>query len=175
MRGFFTVGMICVVVLTGEAQSQPPKPGPEHKRLEVFVGNWTFQGEVKTGPAGPGGKVAGTDRNQLLGGVFLERQVEETGPMGKVTGRMMVGYDPIKKTYVTSAFDSTGGLGSGAVTVNGSTWTFLTSGVAGGKATQDRCAVTFAPGNNAIVVTCETSTDGKTWTPSFEGHWTKSR
>ena len=134
MRTFSTIGMVCVLVLTAAAQTQSPAPGPEHKRLQVFVGNWTFQGEAKAGPAGPGGKITGSDRNQLLGGFFVERQVEETGPMGKVTGRMMIGYDPVKKTYITSGFDSTGAFNSGTVAVN-----------------------------------------GNTWTPTFEGQWTKSR
>ena len=175
MRALFTLGLTCTVVLTAAAQNQPAAPGPEHKRLEAFAGNWTFQGEVKAGAAGPGGKLTGTDRNQMLGGYFLERQVEETGPMGKMTGRMMIGYDPVKKTYITSGFDSGGGFSSGSVNANGNTWTFLTSGVAAGKPTQDRCTLTFAAGNNSFTVTCQTSPDGKTFTPSFEGRWTRSR
>jgi hypothetical protein len=164
-----------VLVLTAAAQTQSLAPGPEHKRLEVFVGNWTFQGEAKAGPAGPGGKITGSDRNQLLGGFFIERQVEETGPTGKVTGRMMIGYDPVKKTYITSGFDSTGAFNSGTVTVSGNTWTFMFSGVVGGKPVQSRCPLTFAAGNNSFTVKCDDSTDGKTWTPTFEGQWTKSR
>jgi len=175
MRSLFTLGMVCTLVLTAGAQGQSPTPGPEHKRLEVFVGNWTFQGEAKAAPGQPAGKITGTDRNQLVGGFFLDRQVDETGPMGKVTGRMMIGYDPVKKTYITSGFDSTGTYDSGTVTLSGNTWTFLTSGFAGGQAMQSRCRVPLAPGNTAFTVTCEVSTDGKTWAPSFEGRWTRSR
>ena len=29
------------------AQTPPAKPGPEHKRLERMVGQWTYQGEAK--------------------------------------------------------------------------------------------------------------------------------
>ena len=100
MRSFFTLGIIGMLVLAAAAQEQSAAPGPEHKRLEVFAGNWAFQGDVKAGPAG---KVTGTDRNQMLGGFFVDRQFDQTGPMGKVTGRMTIGYDPVKKTYITSA------------------------------------------------------------------------
>jgi hypothetical protein len=51
------VSLVCVLVFTAAAQAPSPKPGPEQKRLEVFVGNWTFEGEDKPGPGGPGGKV----------------------------------------------------------------------------------------------------------------------
>ena len=175
MRSFLTFGMVCVLMLTAGAQGQSPAPGPEHKRLEVMAGNWAFEGDVKAASAGPAGKVTGSDRNQMLGGFFLDRQVEETGPMGKATGRMMIGYDPVKKAYITSGYDSMGGFASGTVNVSGNTWTFLTSGVAAGKSTQDRCTLTFAAGNNAFTVTCQTSADGKAFNPSFEGRWTRAR
>ena len=97
MRSLFTLAIVCTLVLTAGAQGQSPAPGPEHKRLEVFVGNWTFQGEAKAAPGQPV------------------------------------------------------------------------------QAMQSRCRVPLAPGNTAFTVTCEVSTDGKTWSPSFEGRWAKSR
>jgi hypothetical protein len=175
MRGFsLALGLVCTLLMAG-AQAQAPKPGPEQKRLDVFVGNWTFEGEAKPGPGGPGGKVTGTDRNQMLGGFFMERRFEEKGPMGELRGVLILGYDPTKKTYIASGFDSAGGFSSGTIAVSGNTWTFSASGVSGGKPMQTRCPLTFAAGNNSFTVTCEVSTDGKNWTPSFEGRWTKSR
>ena len=45
------------------AQAPPtPKPGPEHKVIEYFIGKWTGQAEVKPGPFGPGGKMT-SDRH----------------------------------------------------------------------------------------------------------------
>ena len=40
-------------------QAPAPQPDPEVKKLQVLVGHWTFKGEYKAGPLGPGGKVAG--------------------------------------------------------------------------------------------------------------------
>ena len=169
------VSLVCVLVFTAAAQAPSPKPGPEQKRLEVFVGNWTFEGEAKPGPGGPGGKVTGTDRIQMLGGFFVERRWEGKGPMGDLKGVHIFGYDPVKKTYITSGFDSVGGFDSGTIAVSGSTWTFSSTGVSGGKPMQSRCSVTFAAGNTSLTVKCEASMDGKNWTPSFEGKSTKSR
>lgn len=172
---WIAVGLVCVLVVTAAAQAPTPKPGPEQKRLAVFVGNWTYEGEAKPGPAGPGGKVTGTDRSQMLGGFFIDRRWEEKGPMGDLKGVHIFGYDPVKKTYITSGFDSAGGFDSGTIVVSGNTWTFSSAGVSGGKPMHSRCPVTFAAGNMSFSVKCEASTDGKNWTPSFEGKWTKSR
>jgi hypothetical protein len=42
-----TVFAVCIVVLVFSfaAQAQfPGQPGPEHKKLDVWAGNWTIQG-----------------------------------------------------------------------------------------------------------------------------------
>ena len=137
------VGLVCVLVLTAVAQAPGPKPGPEQKRLEVFVGNWTSEGEAKPGPAGPGGKVTGIDRNQMLGGFFIDRRWEQKGPMGDLKGVHIFGYDPVKKTYFTVGFDSAGGFDSGTITVSGNTWPFSSTGVTGSEPMHSRCPVTF--------------------------------
>ena len=41
---------------SGRAQSPKASPGPEHKRLEAFVGTWTYERELKSGPVGSGAK-----------------------------------------------------------------------------------------------------------------------
>src|SRR5687767_11652293 len=95
-----------------------PKPGPEHQRLGAFVGNWTFEGEMKPGPMGPGGKMTGTDRIQWLpGNFFLERRFEGKGPMGEMKGLEILGYDTAKKAYHYNFFDSMGMTGSGTMKV----------------------------------------------------------
>lgn len=39
-----------------QAQAPVPKPGPEIRKLHVLVGHWTYEGEYKPGPLGPGAK-----------------------------------------------------------------------------------------------------------------------
>ena len=77
-------------------------PGPAHKALEAFVGNW--QAEVKTWcePDGPPNVSHGTAKaGWILNGHFL--QAEFHGEMmGKpFTGQTLMGYDNIKETFNT--------------------------------------------------------------------------
>ena len=167
------LGLMCLFVakLAGQGTA---KPGPEHRKLEVFAGNWTYVGEQKASPFGPAGRVTGTDRNALLGGFFLVRQYKQRGAGGDLSGIEILGYDPAKKTYTDSGFDSSGLAFSGTWTVNGDTWNFVGGGMAGGKEFRQRCALTFGAGSTtAFTVKCDASPDGSAWTPAFEGNWKK--
>jgi hypothetical protein len=56
---------------------QPVNPDPALKHLELFVGKWNTQGEIKASPYGPAGKIIGTDTYEWLpGGFFLVHRVD---------------------------------------------------------------------------------------------------
>jgi len=151
-----------------------PKPGPEHQRLGAFVGNWTFEGEMKPGPMGPAGKVTGTDRiDWVPGNYFVQRLYQGNGPMGEVQGLEIMGYDAVKKAYTSNSFDSIGMRGSGTMTVKGNTWSVLGTESIGTTVVHSRCTLDFGAGNTTLTVTCEGSVDGKSWAPTFEGKATK--
>jgi hypothetical protein len=175
------IAVVIAVALAGSAilsgQAPPmPKPGPEHQRLGVFVGNWTFAGEMKPGPMGPGGKMTGTDRIQWMpGNFFVERRFDGKGPMGTVSGLEVIAYDAARKTHTFSFFDSTGSMSSGTATVSGDTWTFNGTSSMGGKTMQERCSLVFSAGSTSLKITCEMSGDGKSWSPIMEGTATKSK
>ncbi len=153
-----------------------PKPGPEHQQLQAFVGTWTFEGEMKPGPMGPGGKMTGTDRIQWLPGNFaVERRFEGTGPMGKISGIEIMTYDPAKKAHTYTYFDNMGSIGSGTLTISGSTWTGTGTSNMAGKTMHDRCKLTLGAGSTTLAISCEMSTDGKTWTHVFDGKATKTK
>ena len=38
------------------AQATKATPGPEHKRMANFAGQWNYQGEAKASPLGPAGR-----------------------------------------------------------------------------------------------------------------------
>jgi hypothetical protein len=166
--------LLCSVALRAQTPAVP-KPGPEHQRLQVFVGNWTMEGEAKPGPLGPGGKITGTDRVESLGGFFIQRSYQGKGPTGEIKGVAILGYDANKKSYTLSGFASDGISATGTATVNGNTWTFNETFVAAGKPMQERCTLTFAADNASFTVKCDGSTDGKSWMPLFEGKVTKAR
>ena len=155
---------------------EAPKPGPEHQKLAAFVGNWTFDGELKPGPLGAGGKATGTDRIQWLpGNFFVERRFAFKSPLGDTQGVEVVGYDTARKTYTYNAFDNMGGLGSGTLTVKGNTWNASGTLNIAGQTIHERCQITFGTNATTLAMTCEMSLDGKTFAPSFEGKGTKGK
>jgi hypothetical protein len=48
-RSAVAVILICgfTALLLAQAPRVPPKPGPEHKKLEYFLGKWTVENEIK--------------------------------------------------------------------------------------------------------------------------------
>jgi hypothetical protein len=149
-----------------------PKPGPEHRRLGAFVGNWTFDGEMKPGPMGPGGRLSGTDRIEWAPGNFF---VQRSYAVGEMQGIEIFAYDGAKKVYTFNSFDSSGMIGSGTMTVKGNTWTTTGTSTIGATTMRDRCTLDFGAGGSTLAIKCEVSTDGKAWTPTFEGRATKTK
>jgi hypothetical protein len=172
MRCFaVVVAVVAMSVGAAIAQKQEAaKPGPEHQRLGAFVGNWTFEGEMKPGPMGPGGKMTGTDRIEWTpGNFFIQRSYQGKSPMGEMQGLEILAYDGAKKIYTFNAFDSLGNIASGTMTVKGNTWTTNGTMTTGATTMRDRCSLEFGAGGSTLTMKCEVSTDGKTWTPTFEG------
>ena len=153
-----------------------PKPGPEHQRLAAFVGNWTFEGEMKPGPMGPGGKMTGTDRiDWVPGNFFIQRLYQGKSPIGEMQGLEILGYDAARKVYTFNSFDNMGMRGSGTLTVKGNTWTSTGTATMGTTVMHDRCTLDFGAGATTLTIKCDMSTDGKTWAPTFEGKATKTK
>jgi hypothetical protein len=98
--------LICCAFALGAFTSalvaqQPPKPGPEHDMLKKFEGDW--DAAAKFGDQ----ESKGTATYKMgLGGLWL--LVDYKGDFGgmKFEGKGTVGYDPMKKKYVTSWVDS---------------------------------------------------------------------
>ena len=77
-------------------------PGPVHKALEFFVGNWKAEVKCWGEPGGAPNVSHGTAKtNWILNGRFLEEEFRGE-MMGKpFTGRSLMGYDNIKQTFNT--------------------------------------------------------------------------
>src|SRR6266478_2530490 len=77
-------------------------PGPAHKALEAFVGNWKAEVKCWMEPGGPPHVSHGTAKaSWVLNGHFLEEEFHGE-MMGKpFTGRSLMGYDNIKQTFNT--------------------------------------------------------------------------
>jgi|ERR1022692_4169529 hypothetical protein len=77
-------------------------PGPAHKALEAFVGNWKAEVKCWCEPgAAPNVSQATAKASWTLNGHFLEEEFHGE-MMGKpFTGRSLMGYDNIKQTFNT--------------------------------------------------------------------------
>src|SRR6478735_8492643 len=80
--------LFSTLLAVAQTPPQMPKPGPEHKNLAYFAGNWKLTGDVKPGPMGPGGKFTGTEHNEWMpGGFFLLSHTKGSGAgMGNESG-----------------------------------------------------------------------------------------
>lgn len=125
------------------AQTTPPKPGPEHKRLERMVGQWSYQGEATESPMGPGGKITGSETCEWFqGGFAVVCRSKGTGPKGPGTGLSVMSYQPAKKAYTYYAITSMGDNFFIYGQISGNVWTFEDTIEVEGKPLKIRATVT---------------------------------
>jgi hypothetical protein len=171
-----------VVMLNVHAQTGTAKPGPEHRKLQVWVGDWKYKGTVYDTPERKGGRFEGTQKaRMILDGFFLQVDWRDKGDYGDNKGNVDIGmdvygYDPIKRVYTMFGFGGGGGTTTGTLTVEGNTWTQTGSRMtADGKTNQDRYVIVFSEDGKRITVKCEYFADGTKWSPAFDLVMTKVR
>lgn len=127
--------VIVVSVAVAQAPQGPPKPGPEHKKMEYMIGKWTRQADSQDSVFGPGGKSTGTETCKwMTGGFHVECHSVEKGPAGEVTGHGIMGYDAEEKKYTYYNTDSMGSAFLAKGTVAGNVWTWTATMRMAGKA-----------------------------------------
>jgi hypothetical protein len=142
-----TLSAVIAIALLAPALSaqQPParKPGAEEKRIAYFAGDWTFEGEAKPSPMGPGGKITASESCAwFAGGFHLFCRSKGTGPMGPSTGQVTISYDSGRKAYAYHAISSRGDVIFVHGQVNGKVWTWADDMMVDGKAMKLRATVT---------------------------------
>jgi hypothetical protein len=173
-----TIGLvaICVLLLAvsiqARAPQEPPKPGPEVKRLAYFVGNWKEEG--KSTAHGMEGPVSSTQKWEWVsGGFFIVGHSDNKSPVGEFQIMAVVGYDPGTKMYTYNAFDSWGELVTAKGSVSGDTWTWTTEMMMGGKSIKTRLTEKEVS-ETQYTLKYESSPDGgNTWTSDLESTFTK--
>lgn len=166
-----------LVLFTASAWAQmAPKPGPEVKKLDYFVGTWTTEGTVAQGPWGAGGKFSATDTAEWMpGNFFMEGRSDfkmppEVGGEGKSTWYM--GYDTDANVYTYDEFSSQGRHEVSKGTVSGDTWTWTSTANYGGQEIKQKMTIkVLTPTSHSLKF--ETSTDGTNWMTFMEGKATK--
>ena len=126
-------------LLRAQAPPAPPKPGPEHKKLEYFLGKWTVESEIKANGYVPAGKGVTTETYTLgPGGFYVERRAE--GQIPNTFG--IIAYDSHAKVYTSYYASSVGLVGVGTGTVNGNTWTWMVEDKVFGKTVKGTATIT---------------------------------
>lgn len=174
------VSLAIAVAGLAAAPAQPPqapKPGPEHKKLDYFVGKWTHTGEMKPGPFGPGGKMSWTDTCEWFeGGFAVVCRSDGKGPMGPMKGLGIMSYSTEEKVYTYSGTDSSGMTMTTVPkgTVSGDTWTFTDESMMGGQKMKTRVTVKqISPTEQTFLMEMQ-GADGK-WMPMMESKGTKTK
>ena len=127
-------------LLLAQAPPAPPKPGPEHKKLEYFLGKWTVEGEIKANAYVSAGKGVSTETATLgPGGFYVECLSEGQMP----TTHSIMAYDSHAKVYTSYYASSVGLVGVGTGTVDGNTWTWMVEDKYAGKSVKGRTTITM--------------------------------
>jgi hypothetical protein len=134
--------LICGFTALSLAQAPPerPKPSPEHKKLEYFLGTWKTEGEIKANEFLPAGKIVSTETYTLGPGGFYVVLDRPEGQIPRTQGIMT--YDSHAKVYTSFYVNSAGLVGTGTGTVNGNTWTYMIEDKVFGRAVKGRTTIT---------------------------------
>ena len=162
----------------GPATAQQSKPGLEVQRLAYYLGTWRGEGETKSGPFGPAGKLSSTMTcDWFAGGFHLVCRGEERGPTGKRTFLNILAYDEKAKAYTEYGISSLGESEySTGGSIVGNKRTFvkdLDSDVEGKRTKLTYTEVQVSP--TFYTYQAEASKDGGPWTVIAEGKVTKVR
>lgn len=164
------------MVFVAHAQAPTaPKPDPELKKLGVLAGHWTYEGEYKPGPLGPGGKfTAEYTAAWKLDGFVLEAVSMEKSASATTHYLEIDEYNSKDKALNWTVWASDGTRMSGTITVSANTITWEGKLVSAGKDYQLKFPFTLSADRMSGTFKAEISADGKTWMPWVEGKYTKT-
>jgi hypothetical protein len=171
-----TISAACLLLtLAALAQTEAPKPGPEPKKLDLFAGSWTLEGDAKPGPMGPGGKVMETEKcDWMEGGFFLVCHTDFKAPMGDGTSVSVMGYSADDKTYTYREYNSWGESMEAKGSLDANTWTWTSDEKMGDKVMKGRFTMKIVS-PTSYTFTYEMSDDGSKWTNLMDGKATKGK
>lgn len=146
----------------------PPKPGPQHKHLQVFVGKWNT--EVATHPLNDSltPEVRAVDEYEWLPGeFFLMHRITSRRGDDEIQGIEIIGYDEQSGTYPMYLFDE---IGKATVSQlsrrDDGTWSIT--------AESQRTTIVFDDAGDAFSATWERKSDGSSWEPWMDVKLTRA-
>ena len=149
-RALCSIALMSALVLSvppallAQAPVGYPAPGPEQKKLGFFVGKWTTEGEMKPGPAMPGGRITSHDRCEWFeGGFSIVCHYDSIGPTGPTHSLGILGYSSEEKAYTYYSVQS-GPTTMASVplgTEKDGTWVYTDESKMGGKRVKSRYTI----------------------------------
>jgi hypothetical protein len=175
MKNIGTILAAWLVLAAAAMAQEMPKPGPELKKLEMFAGSWTMEGDMKPGAMGPGGKTTETEKCEWMdGGFFLVCHSDYKITMGNGSGISIMGYSAEDKAYTYREFNSWGEFTDSKGTFDGNTFTWTNEWKMGSMAMKGRFT-TKVISPTSYDFSFEASQDGTKWTLVMDGKATKAK
>lgn len=173
----FGIGILVLFTSLAAVAQMSSTPTPELKKLGYFVGSWTSEANIASGPWGAGGKFSDSVEGEWMkGGFFLIDHSDFSMPPelgGSATSLAVLGYDTEKKVYTEQRFDSTGRHVTMTGTLDGDTWTWTGENDYNGMLIKSRFTIkTISP--TSYTTKYEVSADGgANWMPFWDGKASK--
>ena len=157
------------------AQTESAKPGPELKKLDLFVGTWTLDGNIKPGMMGPGGSMTENQKCEWMDrGFYVVCNSEYKSSMGKGVILSVAGYSDEDKTFTYREFDGSGAFADARGTLDGNPWVWLGVYKTGGITLKSRFTMTITSATSYDFL-FEVSQDGTKWMTFMDGKATKAK
>jgi len=118
-------GLGAAVLATGQTMTEPPEkpampdpdemmakwaqlnaPGPQHARFKEAVGTWKTEMKMWMGPGEPTVSPGASRMELVFGGRYLKEHYRCLSPDMPYEGMLLMGYDNLKKKYVSLWIDS---------------------------------------------------------------------
>jgi hypothetical protein len=169
----FAVGVVLATVAM--AQTESPRPGPELKKLELFVGTWTRDGNIKPGLMGPGGSMTENEKCEWMDrGFYVVCKSEYKSSMGKGVILSVVGYSNEDNVYTYHEFDGSGAFADARGALDGDPWTWMGVYKTGGITLKSRFTMKITSATSYDFL-FEVSQDGTKWRTFMDGKATKAK
>jgi uncharacterized protein DUF1579 len=170
-------GMILAAALlvAGSAmgQTEAPKPGPELKKLDMFVGIWALEGTMKPAMGAPGGTMTESEKCEWMeGGFYVVCHVDYKSSMGNGAGLSVMGYSADDKAYTYREFNSMGEFEDSRGALDGDTWTWTSDEKMGGMTMKGRFTMKIASATS-YTFSFDMSQDGTKWSNVMDGKASK--
>jgi uncharacterized protein DUF1579 len=149
--------------------------GPEHKRLEVFVGKWNQEGRAYDSPFGSAADISAVETFEwLTGGLFLVHRLE--GQLGGVPIACIeiIGYDAASQNYSAHTFYNDGKENVWRLERRDGSWRLSGEWQQDGGRLLVRCTEVFSDSGDVISGKWEYSPDGTDWQTFWETTLTRA-